>query len=146
MDKLIRLLATGFNSGFSPVAPGTVGTVVGLALTWLWLVLGFEINFPLVFILIIAGTYLADKAEKFFGEKDAQQIVIDEIVGFVIAIYGLGSNMLIPAFVLFRLFDILKPPPIDKFQELEGGVGVMVDDILAGIMANLLLRLILFFV
>ncbi|MCK8817418.1 phosphatidylglycerophosphatase A [Natroniella sulfidigena] len=146
MNKLIRLLATGFNSGFSPVAPGTVGTIVGLALTWLWLIFGFEINFPLVFILVVVGTYLADSAEKFFGKKDAQQIVIDEIVGFVIAIYGLGINMLIPAFVLFRLFDILKPPPINKFQELEGGVGVMVDDILAGIMANLLLRLILFFV
>ncbi len=104
------------------------------------------VDFPLVFIITVGGIYLAQKAEEYYGEKDAQQIVIDEIAGFFVAMYGLGANMLIPAFILFRIFDILKPPPIRNLQEFHGGVGIMLDDILAGVIANLLIRMVIFFV
>ncbi|WP_035571288.1 phosphatidylglycerophosphatase A family protein [Halonatronum saccharophilum] len=144
--RIIKFLATGFNSGLSPYAPGTAGTLVGLILVWILLAIGVAIDFPLVFIITIAGIYLAQKAEDYYGVKDAQQIVIDEIAGFFVAMYGLGANMLIPAFVLFRIFDILKPPPIRNLQEFHGGVGIMLDDILAGIIANILIRMVIFFV
>ena len=145
MNKLILILATGFNSGLLPYAPGTAGTFVGLILTWLLLHLGVAIDFPLVFIVIVLGVYVAQQGEDFYGEKDAPQIVIDEIAGFLVAMYGLGSNMLIPAFILFRIFDILKPYPINKLQEFHGGVGIMLDDIVAGVVANLLIKMIIFF-
>ncbi|AGB41554.1 phosphatidylglycerophosphatase A-like protein [Halobacteroides halobius DSM 5150] len=147
-DKWTKLLATGFNSGLSPIAPGTVGTIAGAVLLALVIKIGLvpEVGFPLVFILLLPGIYIADQAEDIYGEKDAPQIVIDEIVGFVIAMYGLQISMLIPAFILFRIFDILKPVPLNKLQEFKGGLGIMLDDIAAGIVANLLLRIIIYFV
>ncbi|GAB6098695.1 phosphatidylglycerophosphatase A [Halanaerocella petrolearia] len=148
MNKWVKLLATGFNSGLSPVAPGTAGTIVAVILVALLMQLGLvqTVNFPLVFILLLPGIYIADLAEDIYGEKDAPQIVIDEIVGFVVAMYGLGMNLLIPVFILFRIFDILKPTPLDNLQEFKGGFGVILDDIAAGIVANLLLRVIIYFV
>lgn len=148
MKKAIRLLATGFKAGLSPVAPGTAGTLVAVVGLWLAMVLGLieVVNFPLLFILVVVGTYIAQKADELYQVEDAQQIVIDEIVGFAIAMAGLQINMLIPAFVLFRFFDIYKPDPLDRLQEFEGGVGIMLDDIGAGIAANILLRIILYFV
>ncbi|GAB6136963.1 phosphatidylglycerophosphatase A family protein [Halanaerobaculum tunisiense] len=148
MNNWIKLLATGFKSGLIPTAPGTAGTVVGAILLALVMQLGIvdPVGFPLVFILVIPGTYIAHQAEAIYGEKDAPQIVIDEIVGLVVAMYGLGMNMLIPAFILFRIFDIYKPYPLNKLQEFRGGVGIMLDDLGAGIVANILLRIIIHFV
>ncbi len=148
MKKVIKLLATGFKTGLTPVAPGTAGTLVAVAGLWLVMVLGLIkiVDFPLLFILVVVGTYIAQEADKLYEIKDAPQIVIDEIVGFAVAMAGLQMNMLVPAFVLFRFFDIYKPDPLDRLQEFEGGIGIMLDDIGAGIAANILLRIVLYFV
>ncbi|OCL28153.1 phosphatidylglycerophosphatase [Orenia metallireducens] len=146
MDKVIEFLATGFYSGLSPYAPGTVGTVVAAILLWIAFKLGMGlVGFPLVFIIFIIGTFLSHYAENLFGEKDAPQIVVDEFAGLLVAMYNLPVTMLIPAFVLFRVFDILKPPPIRNLQKFHGGVGIMLDDILAGLIANLLIQFIVHF-
>lgn len=143
--NLIKFLASGFYSGLSPVAPGTMGTIVASVLAFIWLQ-RYEINLPLVVVLTIIGIMISHWAEDIYGEKDSPQIVIDEWAGYFISMVGLGVNMLVPAFILFRIFDILKPPPIRNLQQLRGGIGVMIDDVLAGIMANLVIRLVLFFV
>ena len=147
MKKAINLLATGFYSGYAPYAPGTAGTVVGLVILGLVMVLGLVnvVQVPLIFIVVVFGTYIAHQAEKYYDRKDPQEVVIDEIAGFIVAMAGLSINLLIPAFILFRLFDILKPGPLKESQKLRGGVGIMVDDVGAGIAANILLRIILYF-
>ncbi|MCK8824941.1 phosphatidylglycerophosphatase A family protein [Fuchsiella alkaliacetigena] len=142
---VIKLLATGFYSGLSPVCPGTIGSLAALIVAYFWLQY-FTVGFLLVLILTGVGTIISQWAEKIYGEHDSPKIVIDEWAGYFISLFGLGSTMLIPAFILFRIFDILKPPPIKQLQDLPGGVGIMIDDVLAGIMANLLLRLVIYFI
>ncbi|ADL13028.1 phosphatidylglycerophosphatase A family protein [Acetohalobium arabaticum] len=142
--RIIKLLATGFYSGLSPIAPGTVGTIAALVFAFIWLQ-KYTINFAFILFFVIAGTLISQWAEELYGVKDAAQIVIDEWAGFFIAVFGLGVDNFIPAFILFRIFDILKPPPIKNLQQFHGGIGIMLDDILAGLMANVLLRLVLNF-
>lgn len=142
--RIIKLLATGFYSGLSPIAPGTVGTIAALVFAFIWLQ-KYTISFAFILIFVIAGTLISQQAEELYGVKDASQIVIDEWAGFFIAVFGLGVENFLLAFVLFRIFDILKPPPIKNLQQFHGGIGIMLDDILAGLMANILLRLALNF-
>ena len=148
-NSWIKFLATGFNSGLSPVAPGTVGTLVALVLVWLSFKINLiqEVNFPVLFLVVLASVVIAQLAqERIYKEKDASEIVIDEIAGYFTAMYLLPINMLIPAFLLFRIFDILKPKPIDQLENFSGGVGVVFDDLGAGVITALLLHLILLFV
>jgi phosphatidylglycerophosphatase A len=148
-DSWIKFLATGFNSGLVPVAPGTAGTIVAMILAWL----GFKLNlitgkvgFPVVFLVVLVAIVVADLAQKrIYETKDASEIVIDEIAGYFVAMYALPVNMLIPAFVLFRIFDILKPQPIDQLEKFRGGFGVVLDDLGAGLITSVLLNLILLF-
>ncbi len=146
-NGIIEFLATGFYSGLSPYAPGTVGTIAAAIVLWFLFKLGLGVvDFPFVFIVVVMGIYLSEHGEVLYGEKDAQQIVIDEFAGLFIAMYGLPRGMIIPAFILFRVFDILKPPPIRNLQEFHGGVGIMLDDILAGVIANILIRTVIAFI
>lgn len=137
MRKLVILISTGLGTGFSPKAPGTVGTMLGVLLA-----LFFPMTWWQIIVLALIGTWAAQQGEKVFNEKDSQKIVIDEIIGYFIAIQGLGNYYIIPAFVLFRFFDIKKPGPIRKLQDFHGGLGVMADDILAGLITNLILKII----
>lgn len=163
VDALAVLIATGFGVGLSPVAPGTFGSLLGLGLAYLLIAnLSFEIlllqNALLLVGLLVTllGIWAGTRAERIFERKDASQIVIDEVAGQLIAfsfvapysarLEGRWWWALIVAFALFRLFDIFKPYPINKLQDLTGGFGVMMDDVLAGIYAALGLSFILFFV
>lgn len=147
MQKLSTFLATFFGIGFIPFAPGTFGTMAAMAL---YVILPEAVfareNFIayitglLVFFLV--GILICDKAEKSLGH-DAGSIVIDEVAGYFVAVALLPKTLLIAliAFVLFRLFDIWKPYPISRSQSLAGGMGIMIDDVLAGIAANLILQI-----
>ena len=141
-DKLIRFLATGLGLGYAPVAPGTFGTVLGSVLffllhtqthAWLW---RFTLAFA-VFAIVIAHL-----AEKSFGSKDCQKIVIDEVAGvlFCYMLVPYNTLNLVMGFILFRLFDVAKIFPANWTQDnFGGGLGVVADDLVAGIQAGLIL-------
>ena len=137
MNLLIKFLATGFGSGYSPRLPGT--TASALAAIFAWFV-ALE-TWHLV-LLCFAGVYICGQGERILNEHDSPHIVFDELCGLFIAVWRLDSlGYFFAAFILFRFFDIAKPFPIGKLQELPGGWGVMADDIAAGLAARLILLL-----
>lgn len=140
------MIATGFGAGFSRLAPGTAGALVA-TLGWLALSYFVSATFLLIITILLIGVFTilgimaGDKLEPFWGE-DSQRIVVDEMVGVWIALLAVPGNDLIyaaAAFVLFRLFDIFKPLGIRRMESFKGGVGVMMDDILAGVYSCVLL-------
>ena len=145
MNKFFLLFATGFGVGYSPVAPGTLGTLLAI------LVYYFLSNIPSPFYeitlvgFLFLSVWISENAERFFGKKDDQRIVIDEIIGFLITMLWVPKTtpLIIGGFLLFRFFDILKPFPIRRVEKrLKGGFGVVLDDVVAGVYANIILRLI----
>ncbi|MDA8211723.1 MAG: phosphatidylglycerophosphatase A [Clostridia bacterium] len=140
MKLLILVLATGFGTGYSPKAPGTVGSALGVCLIFILKYWGLDSWVLPVIIGIPAGIAAAHLAEGYLGEHDSPKIVIDEIVGMFLAGMFLPNTYLIPAFLLFRFFDIVKPGPIGTVQRLPGGLGVMADDVLAGFMVWAILK------
>lgn len=140
---LSKILATVFFIGYIPFAPGTFGSLAGLAFIWI-----FKPNFLLQIIILTAGFILgivsSQIVEKDSGTKDSKHIVIDEFVGYMASIIFLPVTIgyIVTAFFLFRFFDILKPPPIRNLERIfSGGIGVMIDDLAAGIITNLILQL-----
>lgn len=136
------LLAFGFGSGLSPKAPGTIGTLAAIPLWWLLAQLPLTSYLAIVFISAVAGIYICGSGAKTLGVHDHGGIVWDEFVGFWIAMAALPVTWtsLILGFVLFRLFDILKPWPISWLdKKVSGGFGIMIDDIVAGIASALVL-------
>ena len=146
-QKAILFLATGGLIGFSPVAPGTFGSLAALPLCLLISSLRIGPALILVAALIILSTWIAHAAEKIEAQKDPSQVVVDEICGMAIALFALPFTafFVIGGFALFRLFDILKPFPIDWVdKKVPGGLGIMLDDIIAGMFANGVMRLVIF--
>jgi phosphatidylglycerophosphatase A len=145
MNRFISILATGFGVGYSPIAPGTLGTLVAIPVYYFL----SEIPSPLYEITLVGFFFLAvwvsQTAEIFFGKKDDQRIVIDEMMGFLITMLWVPKTILliILGFSLFRLFDILKPFPIRHLEKrVKGGLGIVLDDVMAGVYANVVLHLI----
>ena len=141
---VILLLASGFGAGYSPFAPGTVGTLVAVPL---FLVLSliatpsYEVTLAAFFFL---SCWVADRAEAYFGRRDDPRIVIDEIMGFLLTMLWVPktSLFLTLGFFAFRFFDIVKPPPGRRLERLPGGWGVVMDDVSAGIYANIVLQIV----
>jgi len=141
--KIEEFFFTAFYSGYSPVAPGTAGTLVAMALYILENLIFSSadpihihmFNFIFLCIIIYPCIKLGDAAEIFFNAKDPQQVVLDEVLGYWIGILFIpfSFSTAFMAFILFRLFDIVKPFPADRLQSLKGGVGIMIDDIIAGL-------------
>ena len=139
----VRLLAVGFGSGLVPRIPGTVGTLVGIPLVVVAAPLPILGYLGLVAIFFILGIWLCRQTTRYLGVHDHPVIVWDEVVGYMIAMTGAPMNWwsIIAGFVLFRLFDILKPWPIRWLdQNVEGGFGIMVDDAAAGIYTAMLMH------
>ena len=137
-------IATGFGSGHVPLAPGTAGSAVAVGLFWLTLRTGLGWLPAVVFVaLVLAGFWSCPAATRRLGEKDPGPIVIDEFAGQFLALLALPPSwpVLAAGFALFRLFDIVKPPPARRFEALPGAAGIMADDLVAGLYANLLLQL-----
>jgi len=153
MILLSRVIATFFGIGYSPVAPGTMGA---LAVTLLyWYLPTFSILYLLagVWVVIFLGVRCSTVVEKAEQEKLGQEkgtdpgfIVIDEVAGMLIALIALPKTLphVAAAFILFRIFDIFKPFPVRKFEKLPAGWGIMFDDVMAGIYANLILQVVVY--
>ena len=127
------MLASVFGAGYAPVASGTVGSFVTVVAIWLLPLTPLRIAVALV-VVILVGIWAGSRVERVLGRKDPGVIVIDEVAGMLLSVILLPRTIpvLITAFLLFRLFDIWKPFPARESQALTGGVGVMVDDLIAG--------------
>ena len=148
MKHFILILATGFGVGYSPLAPGTLGTLVAIPVYYFLSNISrpiYEITLIGIFFLSV---WISENAEIFFGKKDDPRIVIDEMMGFLITMLWVPKTVrfIIIGFLLFRFFDILKPFPIRHLERrLKGGFGVVLDDVMAGAYANIILHLISFY-
>lgn len=146
MYTLIMFIATGFYSGYLPKAPGTWGSLVGVLLVFLLHALSLQIYLSVVAGLFIVGSFVAGEAEKILDDRDPGVVVIDEIVGMLITMIAVPVTPLTMAlgFILFRGFDIAKPFPVNFFdQHFHGGLGIMLDDVVAGIYSLIIMQLIL---
>ena len=140
------LIATGFYSGYLPKAPGTWGSLVGVLLVFLLNNLSLQIYLSVVAGLFIVGSFVAGEAEKILDNRDPGVVVIDEIVGMLITMIAVpvAPLTMVLGFILFRVFDIAKPFPVNFFdQHFHGGLGIMLDDVVAGIYSLIIMQLIL---
>ncbi len=140
----IKLFATFFYSGLSPKAPGTVGTLAAIPLVFFAYTLGRESYVAITVLLVIFSIFICQLYEQRNEVHDSSEIVIDEVAGFLItmALIPLSFKSLVLGFLLFRLFDILKPFPISLLdKKVQGGFGVVVDDLVAGLFANIILQM-----
>jgi len=138
--KLHRILASGLGSGYLRPAPGTWGSLVGIIPA---LFLPTTILPLFLAVLFFAGVWASDKFARESGVKDPQSVVIDEVLGMGVGLLFLPKTLLFyaAAFILFRMFDIKKPWIIRKLEHQPGGWGIMLDDLAAGVLANLILQL-----
>jgi phosphatidylglycerophosphatase A len=139
--RLGLAIATALGVGYVPVAPGTFGSLVGLML---WAVIPASLFAQAAAILVVfaAGCWSAGVAERHFGRTDPGYVVIDEVMGMLVTLFmnPVGWRGAAAAFLLFRIFDVIKPFPANRLEALHGGVGVMADDGMAAVYANLALR------
>ena len=147
-DKAVMFLATGGFVGHIPVAPGTFGSLLGIPLCYALA----QIHLPWAIVgavsLIVVAIWIAQRAEAITRQKDPGKIVIDEIAGMVVTLIGIPFHLtsMVIGFFLFRALDIIKPFPIRSLErQISGGAGVVLDDVAAGIYANILVRLVLYF-
>ncbi|MCK9420398.1 MAG: phosphatidylglycerophosphatase A [Nitrospirae bacterium] len=142
--NIILFISQGAYAGRAPVAPGTAGTVVGV-----FLYLGMKGlppgHYLAVCVLVtLVGMWAAGHTEIMLGRTDSPSIVIDEIAGFLIAMFMVPPRwfFIVSGFLLFRVFDIIKPWPLRRLEELHGGPGVMLDDVGAGVYTNIVLQIV----
>ncbi len=138
MKRPVMWLATGFGAGLSPVAPGTAGSLVGVLFYMAMAGLPLLLYLALVLVLAVIGVWVCDRAGKALAVTDHPGIVWDEIVGLLITMAATPPSWqgVVSGFALFRLFDILKPWPVARIdRRVKGGLGVMLDDVMAGLYA-----------
>ncbi len=139
-----RAFGSGFFTGYIPIASGTFGSFAALLIYY---IPGFEkpyIIFSAIFIFAVYGIYLGNKFEKLYG-KDPSQCTIDEVVGMWISLLFLPKKIIVSAiaFLVWRAFDIIKPYPARKLEKLDGGIGIMIDDVVASIYTLILMQIVL---
>jgi phosphatidylglycerophosphatase A len=139
--RLALALASVLGVGYVPVASGTVGSLVGLLL-WLVLPAAAWVHAAVILALLVAGSWSGSVAERHFGRADPAPVIIDEVAGMLVTLFlnPVGWLGALAGFLLFRLADVVKPFPANRLERLPGGVGVMADDVMAAIYANLVLR------
>jgi len=144
MKYFLLLLATGFGVGYSPIAPGTAGTLIAIPVYFFLSRIASPIYEITLFGFLFLSIWISENAEVFFKRKDDGRIVIDEMMGFFITMLWVPKTLpfIIMAFFLFRFFDIFKPFPIRRVErKLKGGFGVVLDDVAAGVYANIILQI-----
>jgi phosphatidylglycerophosphatase A len=143
-DGPALLVATVFGIGYAPVAPGTFGSAAGVLL-WVALPATPLAQGIAIVALFVVGAWSGSVAERHFGRVDPGEVVVDEVMGMLITLFmnRVGWRGAIVAFLLFRAADIVKPYPANRLERLHGGVGVMADDAMAAVYANIALRALL---
>jgi phosphatidylglycerophosphatase A len=142
-DLLITALATGLGLGYLPLIPGTFGTLAGIPICLLLNLGGWIVYSSGTIVLTAGSVWIAGRADRIFGVHDSRKVVVDEICGFLVTMAFVPPGLLTVGigFIAFRFFDILKPFPAGYFdRNVSGGWGVMLDDIAAGVYANVTLR------
>lgn len=140
----VHFLAYGFGTGLAPFAPGTFGSLIGVALFWFMAPLGAGTYAGIVIVLFVAGIFICGQTARDFGELDPGFIVFDEVVGFMVAMYLMPREWrwIAAGFIIYRIFDIWKPIPIHIVEEkLTLGTAIMADDVIAGIYTLLVLQI-----
>jgi len=142
MEKIVLLTATFFGIGYFPGIPGTAATAAGVALAFL--LKGQALAYAaVVFVLLALGVWSSGRLEKTLNRKDPGIVVIDEVVGILIALAGVPLTwpVAISGFFLFRAFDMFKIYPVNRLEAMPGGWGVMLDDVMAGVYTNIVLSI-----
>lgn len=142
MKRLAVVLATSGGAGYAPVAPGTAGSAVGVAIYLLTYRLSAAAQIALVAVISVVGVWAADVAARHFGRDDPGQVVIDEVAGQLLTLLltGVGWMGAVAGFFIFRVLDIIKPWPARRLEHLHGGLGIMADDLMVAIYGNILVR------
>lgn len=145
MQKISKLIATVFYIGYSPVAPGTLASLAALPFCIL-LNADIFIYILVTTLLLISGFWSSGRAKEHFSGSDPRQVVIDEFSSmFLVFLFiPISVKFVITGFLLFRLLDIFKIPPIKKLESLPGGFGIMLDDMASAVLANLILQVLKF--
>ena len=136
-------LGLGFGSGLAPFAPGTFGTVAALPIYWLIKNCSLAVYLSIIIMAFIVGIWICQQSADWLGKDDPSAVVWDEIVGYLVTMIAApsGWQWMLAGFILFRFFDILKPWPISwADKKLHGGFGIMVDDVIAGLFALIVLQ------
>ena len=143
MIRLILLLASGLGAGFSPYAPGTAGTLVAIPIELLLSSIRFPVYELTILTFFFFSSWIAERAQNHWQKRDDQRIVIDEIMGYFLTMLWIPKTLFFISFgfLLFRLLDIVKPFPCRQLEKVRGGFGVVLDDVFAGIYANIGLQL-----
>ena len=140
-----KFIGSGFYTGYSPYISGTVGSLAALII---YLIPGFENLFiivPAIIIFMVYGIYVGNKFESEYG-KDPSQCTVDEVVGTWFSLIALPKTIgiIITAFFLWRILDIIKPPPARNLERLKGGLGIMIDDVISGIYTLIIMHLVVY--
>jgi phosphatidylglycerophosphatase A len=143
MRRLALLIATCGYVGFAPLAPGTFGSAAGVALVYLVRAVDASWLEPLLIVaLFVSGVWAASSTEEQLGRTDPGPVVIDEVVGMLITVAWIPVTPLgaLAGFLIFRVLDVVKPWPSRQFESLHGGLGIMADDVMAGVYGHMLMR------
>jgi len=142
---LVKAAASVFFIGYLPLIPGTFGSIAGVGLFYLLQGSGWPVYFLGILCVIILGLLTSGRMEKLLKKKDPGCVVIDEVMGMLVALSFLPADLkiVVPAFLIFRILDTFKPYPAGRLQNLRGAAGVMIDDLIAGIYTNVVLQIIL---
>jgi len=143
MRKRVELITSFFYLGHSPFMPGTIGSLGGLMVYFIVRSNDMLFAFSILFLFTL-GVLFAGEAEKVYKRKDPSMIVIDEACGMLLSLFFVPFNLysVIMGFFLFRIFDILKPPPAKRLEKLTGSLGIMFDDIVAALYTNIILQIV----
>ena len=148
-DKSVLFIATGCFTGNIPFAPGSFGTLVGIPICFFLSKIDIQITIISIIIFIFAAIIVSHEAEKILNKNDPGSVVIDEIAGIMVALAGLPFNtmVVVTGFIIFRVLDFFKPFPVKQIEErFSGGTGIVMDDVMAGVMSNVILRILIWFV
>lgn len=139
MKLLARIIATVFGAGYSPIAPGTAGSLVAVGIWWLWFPEP-SIQWSAAAAATVVGLWASHELSRQESDKDPSKVVIDEVAGMWIALAGLPHTFAaaIAAFLIFRALDITKIPPMKQLEHLPGGLGIMADDVAAGVITRVI--------